>query len=108
MSDVRLQLNDYSKKLDALQKQCAEAEKDAIIAETNYKSLIKQKEQLVDELEAFAGTSFDQVPELLKKEQDTLQGIMDRLSVVNVNGPVTPEVIKELESIMTDFGIPME
>lgn len=107
MSDIKMQLNEYSQKLDNLQKQCAEAEKDAIVAETNYKTLIKQKEQLVDELEAFAGVSFDQIPEQLKQEQDTLQGIMDRLSAVT-STPVTPEVIKELESIMTDFNIPAE
>ena len=107
MSDIKMQLNEYSQKLDNLQKQCAEAEKDDIVAETNYKTLIKQKEQLVDELEAFAGVSFDQIPEQLKQEQDTLQGIMDRLSAVT-STPVTPEVIKELESIMTDFNIPAE
>ena len=108
MLDVINQLNDYSKKLDTLQKQCTEAEKDSIIAETNYKNLIKQKEQLVDELEAFAGTSFDQIPDLLNKEQDTLQGIMDRLSGIDVNAPVTSEVLKELESIIADFNIPVD
>lgn len=104
MSDIN-KLKEYDKKLDSLQKQCAKAEKDAIVAETNYQNLLKQKEQAIEELEIFTGTTFDQIPELLKKEQDSLDGIMSRLSAIDTNAPVTPEMLKELENIMTDFNI---
>lgn len=105
MVDVKTQLGEYKDRLDALQKQCTQAEKDAIIAETNYQNFLTQKEQLINELETFAGTSFDQVPEMLKNEQDTLQEIMNRLSAIDINGPITPEMVKELDSIMADFNI---
>ena len=42
---------------------------------------------------------------MLKNEQDTLQEIMNRLSAININGPITPEMVKELDSIMADFNI---
>ena len=105
MVDVKTQLGEYKNRLDALQKQCTQAEKDAIIAETNYQKFLTQKEQLINELETFAGTSFAQVPEMLKNDQDTLQEIMNRLSAIDINGPITPEMVKELDSIMADFNI---
>lgn len=105
MSDIKTTLDEYNKKLEALQKQCSQAEKDAIVAETNYQNLIKQKEQVIEELEVFAGVPFDQVSELLKKEQESLDEIMSRLSAINVNAPMTDEVLKELDSIMADFNI---
>ena len=40
MADIKMQLEEYSRKLDDLQKQCAQAEKDAIVADTNYNNLV--------------------------------------------------------------------
>ena len=42
MADIKIQLEEYSRKLDDLQKQCAQAEKDAIVADTNYNNLVNE------------------------------------------------------------------
>lgn len=105
MADIKTQLNEYSKRLDELQKQCAQAEKDAIVADTNYNNLIQQRQQLIEECETFAGVSFDEVPELLKQKQDELNAIMLRLSNIDTTGPITQDKLKELDELISEFGI---
>lgn len=105
MADIKTQLNEYNKKLDELQKQCAQAEKDAIVADTNYNNLIQQRQQLIEECETFAGVSFDEVPDLLKQKQDELNAIMLRLSNIDTTGPITQDKLKELDELISEFGI---
>lgn len=105
MADIKMQLEEYNRKLDELQKQCYQAEKDAIVAETNYNNLINQRQQLIEECEAFAGVSFDEVPELLKQKQDELNAIMIRLANIDTTGPITQDKLKELDAVISEFGI---
>ena len=105
MADIKTQLNEYNQKLNELQNQCSQAEKDAIVADTNYNNLIQQRRQLIEECEAFTGVSFDDIPELLQQKQDELEAIMSRLTTIDTTGPITQDKIKELDDLITEFGI---
>lgn len=103
--DLKAQLDEYNNKLSELQKQCSQAEKDVIVAETNLNNLTKQKATLVQECETFAGTTFSEIPELLQQKNQELTAIMSRIAGIDVNGPITQEKLDELDAIMKEFGI---
>lgn len=105
MADIKMQLEEYSRKLDDLQKQCAQAEKDAIVADTNYNNLVNSRQQLIEECEAFAGVSFDDIPTLLQQKQDELSAVMSRLANIDTTGPITQDKLNELDAVMSEFGI---
>lgn len=105
MSEIQDKLQMYSAKLDELQKKCAEAERDAIVAETNLKNCVQRKETLVEELEALANCSFDEIPAILQKEESELDSIMQRIMKVNISGPITQDTLDQLNSIINDFSI---
>lgn len=105
MTDIQDKLHGYSVKLDELQKNCLKAERDVIIAETNLKNCIQQKNTLVNELEVFANCSFDEIPELLKREEEELDFIMQRIMQVNLTEPVTQDTLDQLNDIINDFNI---
>ena len=105
MADIKMQLEEYSRKLDDLQKQCAQAEKDAIVADTNYNNLVNSRQQLIEECETFAGVSFDEIPELLQQKQDELNSVMARLANVDTTGPITQDKLNELDAVISEFGI---
>ena len=44
MADIKMQLEEYSRKLNDLQKQCAQAEKDAILSDTCYDEIRASEE----------------------------------------------------------------
>ena len=105
MEDIKVQLEEYSRKLNDLQKQCSQAEKDAIVADTNYNNLVNSKQQLIEECEAFAGVSFNEIPALLQQKQDELNAVMARLTNIDTTGPITQDKLKELDAIISEFGI---
>lgn len=105
MADIKMQLEEYSRKLDDLQKQCAQAEKDAIVADTNYNNLVNSRQQLIEECEAFASVSFDDIPTLLQQKQDELSAVMSRLANIDTTGPITQDKLNELDAVISEFGI---
>lgn len=103
--DFKEQYQSYDQKLNQLKAQCAEAEKQSIVAETNLNNLRQQKETLIEECEAFAGVSIDEVPEVLKQKKEELDAIMAKLSVLDTTGPVTQEKLDAIKAIADEFSI---
>lgn len=103
MNEMQAKLAEYSVKLEELQKKCAEAEKDAIIAETNLSNYTQQKDALVAELEAYTNCPIDEVPALLQREEAELDAIMARIMQVSLAEPT--ESLAALQSIIHDFDI---
>ena len=105
--DFKEQYQSYDKILVDLKNQCAEAEKQAIIAETNLNNMRKQREQLLEECEAFAGVPIDKVPEVLRQKKEELDAIMAKLATIDTTGPITQEKLDAIKAITDEFGIPM-
>ena len=103
--DFKEQYQAYNCKLNELNAQCAEAEKQAIVAETNLDNLRKHREQLVDECEAFAGVTMDKVPEVLAQKREELDAIMAKLMAIDTNGPITQDKLDAIKSITDEFAI---
>lgn len=103
--DFKEQYQNYDKKLNQLKAQCTEAEKQAIIEETNLKNLKQQKEQLVEECEAFAGVSIDKVPEVLAQKKEELDSIMAKLSSIDTTSPVTQEKLDAIKALADEFAV---
>jgi chromosome segregation ATPase len=103
--DFKEQYQNYDQKLNQLKAQCTEAEKQSIIAETNLKNLRQQREQLVEECEAFAGVSIDKVPEVLNQKKEELNSIMARLSSIDNTGHVTQEKLNAIKAIADEFAV---
>ena len=99
------QYQNYDNKLNELKAQCTEAEKQAIVAETNLTNLRAQREQLVEECEVFAGVPMDKVPEILNQKKEELDAIMSILSSIDVIGPITQEKLNTIKSIVDEFSI---
>ena len=103
MNDMQAKLAEYSVKLEELQKKCAEAEKDAIIAETNLNNYTQQRDALIAELEAYTNCPFDEVPALLQREEAELDALMARIMQVSLNDATNS--LTQLQSIIHDFDI---
>ena len=105
MDNIQNKLEIYNNKLNELQQKCSDAEKEIIVAETNLKSCTKQRDDLISELEAFTNCEFENIPALLEKEVNEFDSIMDRLTKINLNEPITQSTVDELNSIINDFNI---
>lgn len=103
--DFKEQYQNYDQKLNQLKVQCTEAEKQAIIAETNLKNLKQQKETLVEECEAFAGVSIDKVPEILNQKKEELDAIMAKLASLDTTGPVTQDKLDAIKALADEFSV---
>lgn len=106
--DFKEQYQNYDQKLNQLKLQCTEAEKQAIVAETNLNNLRQQRETLVEECEAFAGVSIDKVPEVLKQKKDELEAIMNKLAGLDITGDITQanlDAIKAIAVIADEFSV---
>ena len=101
--DFKEQYQDYSQKINQLKAKCTEAEKQAIIAETNLTNLVQQRATLTKECETLAGVSIDKVPEVLKQKQEELESIMTKLSVLDIVGHVTQEKLDAIKAIADEF-----
>ena len=104
MSDFKNTLDEYSSVLSGLENKYLQAEKDAVIAETNLKNLTKQRDEIILECETFTGMPFDKVSDLIKQKKEDLDGIMSRLSCINMN-MINQDTLKELDAIIKDYGI---
>lgn len=102
--DFKEQYQSYDKTLNELRNQCSEAEKEAIVADTNLQNLRKQREQLIEECETYAGVPMDNIPEILNKKKEELDSIMIKLSGLT-NGPITPEKLEEIKALSEDFSM---
>lgn len=103
--DFKTQYQGYDTKLNELKVQCTEAEKQSIIAETNLTNLRNQREQLVEECEAFTGVPMDKVSEMLKQKQEELDAIMIKLSSIDTTGSITQEKLDAIKAITDEFSI---
>ena len=103
--DFKEQYKNYEQKLNQLKVQCAEAEKQSIIAETNLNNLRQQKETLIEECEAFAGVSVDEIPEVLRHKKEELDAIMAKLSAIDTTGPITQDKLDAIKAIADEFSI---
>ena len=100
------QYRNYDNKLQELNAQCAKAEKEVIVAETNLANLKQQRQQLTEECESFAGASIDKVPEVLAMKKADLDNIMTQLLSVDTKGEITEDKVEFLENLIKSFGIP--
>lgn len=105
--DFKEQYQSYDKTLNDLKNQCAEAEKQAIIAETNLDNMRKQREQLIEECEAFAGVPMDKVPEVLTQKKEELDAIMAKLIAIDTTGPITQDKLDAIKAITDEFAVPV-
>jgi sugar-specific transcriptional regulator TrmB len=103
--DFKEQYQNYEQKLNQLKSQCTEAEKQAIVAETNLNNLRQQRETLIEECETFAGVSMDKVPEVLQQKKEELDAIMAKLATIDTTGPVTQEKLDAIKAIADEFSI---
>ncbi len=105
--DFKEQYQSYDKTLNDLKNSCVEAEKQAIIAETNLDNLRKQREQLIEECEAFAGVPMDKVPEVLTQKKEELDAIMAKLTTIDTTGPITQDKLDAIKAITDEFAVPV-
>ena len=103
--DFKEQYQGYDQKLNQLKLQCTEAEKQAIIAETNLNNLRKQREQIIEECETFAGVSIDKVPDVLKQKKEELDTIMSKLATIDTTGPVTQVKLDAIKALADEFSV---
>lgn len=103
--DFKKQYQDYEQKLNQLKNQCNEAEKQAIVAETNLNNLKQQKETIIKECEAFAKVPMDKVPEVLTQKKEELEAIMNKLASIDTTGPVTQEKLNAIKAIADKFSV---
>lgn len=99
------QMQAFEARLNSLQAQCSEAEKNCIVAETNLKSLRERQAQLIHDCEELAGCTIDKVPEYLNTEAKAIEEIMTRLDGIDLNGEITPETLQAIEAIVADYSI---
>lgn len=95
----------YGEKLDKLKVQYTNAEKQAIIAETNLNNLRTQREALIEECETFAGVPMDQIPDVLNQKKEELDAIMSKLASIDNTGEVTQEKLDAIKTIVDEFAI---
>lgn len=103
--DFKTQYQGYEDTLNTLKSQCADAEKESIVAETNLNNLRQRKEQLIEECEVFSGVPMEKVPELLSQKKEELDAIMAKLSGIDTTGPVTQEKLDAIKAITDEFSI---
>lgn len=98
----------FQGKINELQQAAENAKRDLIISQTNLKSLTERRDELIQECEAYAGVSIDEVPNVLGQRQQELEDIMQRLSKINITDikSITDVQLQELDAIIHDFNIP--
>lgn len=99
------QYEDYQDTLNTLQSQCAQAEKNAIVAETNLKTLTEQHKKLVEECEKFAGVPLERVPDMLDQKEAELKDIMDKLNAVDITGKITEDTLNGINDIIKEYNM---
>ena len=96
---------EYEERLNSLKEQSAQAEKNAIVAETNLKTLEERRNNIVAECEAFAGMTMDKVPAVLEKKKEELDEIMEKLGSINLEGEITEETLDKIKDIVQEYHI---
>ena len=104
--DFKEEYQKYNSILSNLKTKCTEAEKQIIILETNLTNLKEQKKKLIEECEAFAGTTMDKIPELLNQKKEELDAIMSKLSMIDVSDSViTQDKLNAIKAITEQYSI---
>lgn len=103
--DFKDNYQDYESILATLQKECLEAEKKVLVGETNLTNLSNQKDKLVKECEAMTGVPIDEVSNIIAAKEAELSGLMAKLSLVDINDPVTPEKLDTIKAIVSEFSL---
>lgn len=101
-------MQSYKNTLDALSSQVAAAEKEIIVAETNYKNLVEKRDALVQECQTFIGADISQAPAMLKQKEEELEKLMQALSTIGVSGQITQDTIDSLKAVADEFNIPFK
>lgn len=96
---------DYENTLKSLKAQSVQAEKNAIVAETNLKTLEERRKAIIDECEKFAGMTMDKIPAVLEQKKTELDEIMTKLSSIDLEGEITKDTLAEIEGIMQEYHI---
>lgn len=104
--DFKEKYQEYETIITKLQEECTNAERQAIVGETNLANLLEQKDRLIKECETLTGVSIDKVPDIITKKQNELDSLMAKLSQVNINDPVTQEKVDNIKAIVSEFSIP--
>lgn len=95
----------YENTLNSLKEQCAQAEKNAIVAETNLTSLQEQRKKLIEECEKFTGMPIEQVPDVLDKKKAELEDIMNKLGSIDIEGEITKDTLEHINDIVKEYNI---
>lgn len=95
----------YENTLKSLKAQSAQAEKNAIVAETNLKTLEERRKAIIDECEKFAGMPMDKIPEVLEQKKTELDEIMAKLGAIDLEGEITDETLANIQAIMKEYNI---
>lgn len=103
--DFDEQYKGYENTLNSLREQCAQAEKNVIVAETTIKTLTDQRSALIKECETFMGMKMEDIPAALDNHKKELEGIMDSLSGIDLEGEITKDTLASIEGIVAQYGI---
>lgn len=95
----------YENTLKSLKAQSAQAEKNAIVAETNLKTLEERRKAIIDECEKFAGMTMDKIPAVLEQKKTELDEIMTKLGSIDLEGEITKDTLAQIEGIMQEYHI---
>ncbi len=93
----------YENLLSVLEEKYTNAEHQIIVGETNLDNLIKQTNKLVEDCEKFSGASIEEMPGLIATAETQLKELMDKVSLIDINGPVTEEKLNNIKSIVDEF-----
>ena len=103
--DFKEKYQSYEGVLLKLQEEYTNAERQAIIGETNLTNLCNQRDKLVEECEASTGVSINQVSDIISIKESELDSLMTRLSTIDISDPITQDKLDAIKSIVTDFSI---
>lgn len=95
----------YENTLNNLKAQSAQAEKNAIVAETNLKTLEERRKNIIAECEKFAGMPMDKIPAVLEQKKAELTEIMAKLGSIDLEGEITEDTLNNIQAIMQEYNI---
>jgi len=94
----------YEKTLSELQEEYTNAERQAIIGETNLTNLCHQRDKLVEECEALTGVSIDKVDDIITAKEGELDNLMAKLSLIDISDPITPQKLDAIKAVVAEFS----
>ena len=99
------QFNKYAQTLNMLEQQCETAERQKLVAETNLKNLEERRTELITECETYAGTSIENVAQLMEEKRTELDAIMAKMPVIPMDRIISDEELKQIQELAEEFGV---